>query len=299
MMIRIISLALNIFFIYSTSISKLNIPQQWEQHKLTHGLSFTPDEDLRRQNIFKANYDHIENHNSKNDKFKLEMNKFGHLETGEIANCVLPKKTENPHQKHKPSASTIPVRDSINWVDYDMVTPVENQGGCGSCYSFSADQVGAIESHFAIHTRELVGLSEQEIVDCSQQYGNMGCRGGYMDDVFQYAINKGVSVKKDYPYGAKVGKCHPRNVNHTHKILHYFDIERGNEAELVSTLSFIGPVSIALDAHHREFTYYKSGIIEIADCNAAAINHAVLAVGYVLGESPYLIAKNRQKLFEF
>uniref|UniRef100_A0A6G3MGD2 Cysteine proteinase B (Trinotate prediction) n=1 Tax=Henneguya salminicola TaxID=69463 RepID=A0A6G3MGD2_HENSL len=138
MMIRIAILAINICFIYSTSISKLNIPQLWEQYKLTYGLSFTLEEDIRRQKNFQTNYDFIKNHNSKNDKLRLEMNKFGHLEKGEIANCAHPKKTENPHQKHKPSASTIPVRDSINWVDYDMVTPVENQGGCGSCYSFSA-----------------------------------------------------------------------------------------------------------------------------------------------------------------
>ena len=82
---------------------------------------------------------------------------------------------------------------------------VKNQGHCGSCWSFST--TGLLEAYFQIYKSVDVLLSEQELVDCSDDYGNAGCRGGNDDPAIDYVIDHGLSTEEDYPYNAKYNKC--------------------------------------------------------------------------------------------
>jgi len=73
----------------------------------------------------------------------------------------------------------------VNWVEKGAVTPVKNQGDCGSCWSFST--TGSLEGAHFVATDELLSFSEQQLIDCSDlTYGNYGCNGGRQVNAYVY-----------------------------------------------------------------------------------------------------------------
>ena len=80
--------------------------------------------------------------------------------------------------------------NDIDWVRKGAVTPIKNQGQCGSCWAFSA--TGGLEGLSKISYETLQSFSEQQLVDCSGHYGNLGCDGGFIDSSFTYVKDYGI-----------------------------------------------------------------------------------------------------------
>jgi len=274
----------------------------------------TVSEKEYRMRIWLQNHVKIELHNNQvpEPKFKLGHNAFSDMTQDEYAEYnklglhgkaadskVSAEKKINPRAESATFRSLddpmLEVPKEVNWVTLGAVTPVKNQGSCGSCWAFST--TGALEGAKFIHTGELVALSEQNLLDCDHK--DLGCNGGLMDNAFKFDEKSGgLCSEKDYPYNAKQGKkCNPMKCTDVpgSVVNTFYDVPHGDAKALMSAVA-MQPISVAIQADQFVFQFYKKGVLTDDKCGKAGmIDHGVLAVGFGTDsetKEPYWLVKN-------
>lgn len=184
--------------------------------------------------------------------------------------------------KIKDSVKAQAVPSSYEWNDYGMVSPVKNQGACGSCWTFST--VGAMESHWNILGKgRNQTFAEQQLVDCADDFDNHGCNGGLPSHAFEYIKHVG-GLESDvtYPYKASTNKCvHRPEISVAYCKYGSYNITQGDEEELAERLYNAGPISVSFQVING-FKNYAGGVYSVDNCGTGTqdVNHAVLATGF-------------------
>jgi len=193
------------------------------------------------------------------------------------------------------------LKDAMDWRS-TAVTPIKDQGQCGSCWAFST--VESMESNALVQglydiSDPFIG-SPQELVSCDTNGSDQGCNGGLPSNGFKFFEKKGLEPDSDYPYtsGAtqKTGTCKADydegvlEVTST-KQLSIFGI--GENSDMKDYIMEKGPMSIAVHANSAWQTY-TGGIMTNDDCPGdQQVNHAVQAVALdTTGETPFWVIRN-------
>jgi cathepsin L len=255
---------------------------------------YSADEFMEHYGYYRDNVRYI---NAKNANasltYRLGVNRFTDISRDAFAQTYLSNKY-TPHNLPLRSGGFYPqgIPPAIDWRASGWVTNVKDQQQCGSCWAFSA--VGAIEGQHANATRQLVSLSEQNLVDCSYGYGCEGCDGGWPEAAMRYvAGNGGLDTEVSYPYTAEDGSCAYNKTQVGGYVSKTHNVTSGDMSALYSAIAKIGPISVAIDAE-SDFQFYASGVFSSTDCSSQMLDHAVLAVGYGVsaGKQKYIIVKN-------
>ncbi len=188
------------------------------------------------------------------------------------------------------SVITTAAPPSFDWRNDSYVTPVRNQGNCGSCWAFAT--TAALESNVMIATGMSIEGAEQILVSCS---GAGSCSGGYIQYASDYIRNAGLPPESYYPYTATNGTCgnaSPGWQNNTSFITswHYAGGTPSPTVDQIKNeLITYGPLVTTMDVY-SDFYYYNGGIYKYATGHLEG-GHAVLIVGYDdVGQ--YFIVKN-------
>jgi C1A family cysteine protease len=167
--------------------------------------------------------------------------------------------------------------ESIDWRTKGAVTPVKDQGQCGSCWAFSS--TGALEAAWFTKTGTLQSFSEQQLNDCSNSFGNEGCNGGLQEYAFDYYKKRGAELESTYPYKGRDMHCKYDKSKVVAEITGRVGLKKG-QASLKAGLA---ERVLAVSVYAEPWMSYQGGIYNnMKKCPSAErlLDHAVLAVGY-------------------
>lgn len=249
----------------------------------------SPDEEALRFENFKLSMDRIQSRNSP----VFGLTKYTDMSVEEFKSTLLGYvRPESKSDVGVLPTGDVAVPQTLDWRTQNMVTPVKDQGQCGSCWAFST--VENIESMYCMKNKidctTFAPLSPQEIVDCDTT--DQGCDGGDPPTAYAFVMQEGgLEDDSDYPYTAADGTCaFQANLVKVTITNWQYVTTNSDEPTMQNNLVSWGPLSICVDA--EPWQDYTSGIMMASDCSNS-LDHCVQLVGYDMTNStPFWIVRN-------
>eukprot|EP00475_Leptophrys_vorax_P015628 TRINITY_DN2192_c0_g1_i1.p1 TRINITY_DN2192_c0_g1~~TRINITY_DN2192_c0_g1_i1.p1 ORF type:complete len:527 (-),score=129.86 TRINITY_DN2192_c0_g1_i1:78-1658(-) len=272
------------------------VEEHFDAFKERHGKQYESEVEHRlRLQTYHNNLRYIASVNRQKKGYELAVNHLADRFEYELRSLHPSKGRSKPNNAmYTFSSVSSKLPESVDWRTAGAVSDVKDQGICGSCWSFGAAET--IEGTLFLRTGVMARLSSQALVDCSWSFGNMGCDGGNDFLGYEWIMKSGyIPTEASYPYTMADGYCKYETAQPGVSIKGYVNVTSGDAQALREALATHGPISVSIDASHKSFSFYKSGIYYEPQCGngLADLDHTVLAVGYgVENGTPYWIVKN-------
>jgi cathepsin L len=248
----------------------------------------------QRKVIFEENLDRIKQHNG---EFEAGQHTW-HASVNELTDLTPSEFAARRAKVYSPSGHPIvlqvssePNPESIDWREKNAVTPVKNQGGCGSCWAFSATET--VESAYAIASGKLLQLAPQTYVNCVKNPnkcgGTGGCEGATMELAFNLTRDTGIALESDLPYRGTDHQC--SSYKAAVKVSGYVKNPVNDAAALETAVATKGPQAITVAA--GAWMIYAGGVFDGCSSRGSGagseLDHGVQLVGYT---QEYWIVRN-------
>jgi cathepsin L len=228
---------------------------------------------------YNANVAEIDRMNAADNGATFAVNQFSGMTFEEFEAAYL---TNSEPEHHTVDPTKVPVTylevdplaasvESIDWVSQGGVTPVKDQGQCGSCWAFST--MAAVESVHKINSGSDVDLAEQQLVDCNT--GNSACSGGSATSALQWLVDNPACTTASYPYKATQGTC--QSCSSANVAVGGVNLVTSRSEDALASALNSSPASVSVNAD-SSWQHYSSGVLQAP--TTCSHNHAVLAVGY-------------------
>ncbi|XP_059497528.1 cathepsin L-like [Stegostoma tigrinum] len=272
---------------------------QFEDFKMKYKKKYDQEEEERRFQIFVENLKDAKRMQGEDQATAVYgVNKFSDISDEEFEkfylnptisedNSTWPEEYKWTEGSERLENLSCPRR--VDWRRRRAVTRVKNQGRCASSWAFGV--VANIESVWYIKKRQLLILSEQELLDCDSW--DRGCKGGFAYNAFNSIVSLGGLMRfRDYRYRASRGSCKLIKSKVSVRIRTFRSI-RPHEVEMRVWVAHRSPIVVTINA--AALKGYRRGIIRprFGRCSSTRLNHVVTIVGYGrCGRHRYWIVKN-------
>eukprot|EP00934_Nitzschia_sp_Nitz4_P006268 Nitzschia sp. Nitz4//scaffold58_size112336//28526//29972//NITZ4_004022-RA/size112336-augustus-gene-0.20-mRNA-1//-1//CDS//3329554956//6258//frame0 len=297
------------------------VSHEFEQYAKTFGKVYdSTAEILHRQAIFLDNVSKISLHNAKvgSSSYRMGVNQFTDRLDSELPlgydksshplwspqeATTSRRQLKNHMELNLPKLDISDLPKSIDWRHQgQVVTPVKNQGACGSCWAFASTAV--LESHIALQTGKLFSLSMQELVSCTPNPndcgGEGGCMGSTAELAFQFVAEHGMVEEFSFGYQSYHGETvncsilEPKGDGNLRgfssssdddlvkgavaSILGFTKLPTNQYKALMIAVATIGPVAVSVAA--SGWGLYHGGVYDDDGDDHRVVNHLVVLMGY-------------------
>lgn len=180
------------------------------------------------------------------------------------------------------------VPSAFDWRTKVSLSPVYDQGNCGSCW---ANAVGGVfnDASIAMGSPKSGIASRQFLLDCNTK--GYSCDGGWFD-VHDMHINPGAKDEAQYPYVAKQNTCKGSSFSSIGKIASWKYLPTKDSAgnvdpsEIKAAIYAYGPIAVGVSASDS-WSSYTGGVF--SGCQNGQPNHAVELVGWDDAQGVYIM----------